>query len=387
MKLVSHAQIQKPKIKQKYHLLYFESFIILLKIVLINLENTKNKRNLILNYYSEIHLVIQGRGEKKFLGDNFNTEPSEVYINGIKNDSCKKKCDLNRDKNNITLRFEKQIESLQSMFDTLPNIIEIDISNFDTSKVKTMNRMFCDCKDLEKIIFGKINTSSVEDMYALFNGLSKLTSIDLSNFNTSRVKTMSFLFSGCSNLKFLDLSNFITYSINQIEYMFQSCSSLIFLNLKSFKFGNSIMMNGVFYLININVKYCTEDIKLKNYISTNYHIESACDNICFKENIKIDIINKCIESCINNGYEYEYNNICYEKCPTNTYAIFCDGDKCKDNTKINYHLSTNLCIYRRVVLGTMILTKRKEKIILVYGYTPLAGETREVRFGRSRAVS
>ena len=49
------------------------------------------------------------------------------------------------------------------------------------------------------------------------------------------------------------------------------------------------MMTGVFNLININVKYCTENINLKNYISANNHIESTCEDICFKENIKIDI--------------------------------------------------------------------------------------------------
>ena len=46
-----------------------------------------------------------------------------------------KTCNLVGDKNNITLIFDTQIESCYEMFDGLTNIIEIDLSNFDASKV------------------------------------------------------------------------------------------------------------------------------------------------------------------------------------------------------------------------------------------------------------
>ena len=48
------------------------------------------------------------------------------------------------------------------------DLLEIDVSNFDTSKVTTMNRMF--------------------------SGMSNLTSLDLSNFDTSKVTTMGSMF-------------------------------------------------------------------------------------------------------------------------------------------------------------------------------------------------
>ena len=46
----------------------------------------------------------------------------------------------------------------------LRDIIEIDMSNFDASMVKSMGYMFFQCINLEKINFGNINTSSVENM-------------------------------------------------------------------------------------------------------------------------------------------------------------------------------------------------------------------------------
>ena len=119
---------------------------------------------------SEIHLVIQGSGQQKVS----NIEPSEVLVNGVKDDSCSKTCNLVGDRNNITLKFNTQIESCRSMFSGLGNIIEIDLSNFDASNVKDMRFMFDDCSKLEKIEFGNINTPSLENMAGMFQGCSKL---------------------------------------------------------------------------------------------------------------------------------------------------------------------------------------------------------------------
>ena len=99
---------------------------------------------------SEIHLVIQGSGEQQLLKDSFSVEPSEVLVNGVKDDSCSKTCNLVGDRNNITLKFNTQIESCRSMFSGLGNIIEIDLSNFDASNVKDMRFMFDCCSKLDK---------------------------------------------------------------------------------------------------------------------------------------------------------------------------------------------------------------------------------------------
>ena len=55
---------------------------------------------------SEIHLVIQGSGEQKLLYDWYFTniqQPSEVLVNGVKDDSCSNTCNLVGGRNNITL--------------------------------------------------------------------------------------------------------------------------------------------------------------------------------------------------------------------------------------------------------------------------------------------
>ena len=111
------------------------SITFLLKIVLVNLITIKNIRNLN-NYISEIHLIIKGSGNQEILNSAFYTVPSEVIVNGnSKGDTCKKSCDLNEDINNVVLKFENKIKSCNLMFNHLKNIIEIDLSYFDTSEV------------------------------------------------------------------------------------------------------------------------------------------------------------------------------------------------------------------------------------------------------------
>ena len=118
----------------------FQTFIFLLKIALVDLITIKNFRNLN-NYISEIHLVVKGKGNKQILYSGFNTAPSEVIVNGIsKGDTCKTLCDLDEDINNVTLIFDKKINSCNWMFYNLENIIEIDLSYFDASEV-TMRKV------------------------------------------------------------------------------------------------------------------------------------------------------------------------------------------------------------------------------------------------------
>ena len=292
-----------------------------------NILTEEKGRNLI-NNFSEIHLVIQGTGVQNLLNNEYRNEPSEVLINEILKD-CTKSCNIESDiyNNKIILRFEEQIDTCEKMFCELTNIKEIDLTYFDASKVTSMNKMFYGCINLEKINFGNINTSSVKNMNYLFYNCSSLIFLELSSFNTSIVEEMENLFGFCSNLKFLDLSNFDISKVTTINSMFEKCSLLIFLNLKSFIIDASINISNAFNTESSYIKYCIEDINTINHLSGIININ--CTDICFQENMKIDITNNiCIESCLNTENNYEYNNICYNKCPKGTLV---NNNICEDN--------------------------------------------------------
>ena len=133
---------------------------------------------------SEIKLVISGNNEQNIINKSFYKAPSLAFVNNELSKDCKYTCQLTSDKNNITIRFNEEITSCEKMFSGIYNLIEIDLSNFDCSKVTSMNLMFSYCKNLTKINFGYINTSSVKDMSRLFEYCETLTSIDLTNFDT-----------------------------------------------------------------------------------------------------------------------------------------------------------------------------------------------------------
>ena len=72
----------KITIKRRYQSLNYILFFLLWKSVLVDLMNLMYLRNLN-NYDSEIRLIIQGSGNQKLLNDEFDVEPSEVFVNGI----------------------------------------------------------------------------------------------------------------------------------------------------------------------------------------------------------------------------------------------------------------------------------------------------------------
>ena len=335
---------------------------------------------------SEIYLTIEGKGTQLLIKRTFSPQPFEVLVNGIKDDTCTSSCYLKGDKSNITLRFNSEITTCNSMFERVENITEIDFSNFDFSKSQSFYCMFSACNKLEKVNFGNINSSSVKSMGVMFQcckslqsvdfskfdtsqvtdmgfmlnscsslkkidfgntntpmgnmfqGCSKLTSIDLSKFVTSKVNDMEGMFKSCNKLNYLDLSSFDTSNVVSITNMFDGCYSLIFLNLKNFKLNSTVNKLRTFNSISSTTIYCIEDKETKDFLS---EINSNCSNDCFKDNITIDYQNK---KCIGTCSKYEYNNICFNECPNGTYPLyyyqnndFENSKQCFNNTPIGYY--------------------------------------------------
>ena len=182
---------------------------------------------------SEIYLIIDGSGTQSIINSGFSTKPSEIYVKGEKKGENTGTCVLEEDRNNITLKFQDQIESCEEMFSGLVNLIEIYLSNFDASKVTSMFGMFSGCSNLQYINFGNINTSLVKNMELMFFGCSQLKSIDLSTLVTSSLENMKTTFQQCSQLTSVNFSNFDTSKVTSMSWMFEGCG-----NLETVTFGN-----------------------------------------------------------------------------------------------------------------------------------------------------
>ena len=134
----------------------------------------------------------------------------------------------------------------QVFFDGLENILEIDLSNFDTSKVTNMSFIFSGMSHLTTLDLSNFDTSQVTNMNNMFSGMSNLTTLNLSNFDTSQVTNMSNMFYNMSSLTTLDLSNFDTSKVTNMERMFNNMTNLTTLNLSNFDTSQVTNMSNMF---------------------------------------------------------------------------------------------------------------------------------------------
>ena len=180
------------------------------------------------------------------------TEPEKVYLNTDSSEMFYS--DLyaeQRIKNILDLDLSNfdtsKVTNMSYMFNGMFNLTSLDLSNFDTSKVTNMSLMFSGMRNLTTINLSSFDTSQVTDMRYMFNNMSNLTSLDLSKFDTSKVTNMLAMFASITNLTTLNLSNFDTSKVMSMEFMFCDMRSLTILNLSNFDTSNVTNMNAMFY--------------------------------------------------------------------------------------------------------------------------------------------
>ena len=130
-----------------------KSFFVLMKILIISFINIScfldehNKRNIFLKS-SEINLKVKGEDNVLILSPNFFHifTPNEIYIN---NEDTPHESNyeynlvyLNLDIINIKIKWDISITNTSYMFERCSQIVEMDLSGFDTSLVTEMSVCF-----------------------------------------------------------------------------------------------------------------------------------------------------------------------------------------------------------------------------------------------------
>ena len=139
-----------------------------------------------------------------------------------------------------------QVANMKWMFYGMRNLTSLNLSNFNTSKVTNMGYMFGDMPNLTTLNLSSFNTSNVTNMQQMFAGMRSLTTLNLSNFDTSKVTDMSDMFYNLSNLASLNLSNFDTSQVTNMNSMFNGMSNLIILDLSNFNTSKVKYMSNMF---------------------------------------------------------------------------------------------------------------------------------------------
>lgn len=140
-----------------------------------------------------------------------------------------------------TIRFEGKVyapSNSMNLFALSSKLESIDFTNFDTSRVTSMQAMFRGCTALTELDLSSFDTSNVTNMCAIFQECTSLKEINLSGWDTSKVTTMRYMFNSCSALKQLDLSSFDTRNVTTMESMFTNCRLLYELDISNFNTSN-----------------------------------------------------------------------------------------------------------------------------------------------------
>jgi surface protein len=156
----------------------------------------------------------------KFSSTGINKVSFKLYENIImdnmfQNVDTLQSLEMNTEKN-------AKILSMKSTFENCKNIESVNISNFDTSSLKSLRKLFFGVTS-PLITFNNFDTNYVEDMSFLFAN-TKYERIDMSLFNTKNVKDISYMFYGCSSLLEFDFSNFDTSNVKNMSYLFYNCN-------------------------------------------------------------------------------------------------------------------------------------------------------------------
>ena len=170
-----------------------------------------------------------------------NTNSRDMFLSGYSEQKIKNILEL--DLSNFDT---SQVTYMQSMFFGMSNLTSLNLSNFDTSNVTKMSFMFSEMSSLTTLNLSNFDTSNVTNMQYMFRDMSSLTSLNLSSFNTSNVTDMNNMFNHVSSLTSLDLSSFNTSNVTDMKAMFSSMHSLTTLDLSSFNTSNVTDMNAMF---------------------------------------------------------------------------------------------------------------------------------------------
>jgi len=171
------------------------------------LHNNLNNKYMI-KIKVEVDKILLYR-EIKFINklEDIDKNDIDIFINGIKSDY---KNSFEANKKGIyciKIIFKKNIKNCREMFKECMNIIEIDLSCFDTKTVTDMNMMFCRCDNLKEIDLSNFNTENVINMDSMFSECYNLRHLNISSFNTKKVENMYSMFA-YTGLNYLDISSF-----------------------------------------------------------------------------------------------------------------------------------------------------------------------------------
>ena len=232
-------------------------------VIFMGINEIVNLDTLDTTELTKMNSMFAGYGQQSIDVSNFNTSNvttmERMFIN----------CDSLVGIKGLNHFDTSKVTDMSAMFYFCCNLASLDVSNFNTSNVINMGGMFNRCRLLTSLNLSNFDTSKVTDMGSMFYDCNGLTSLNLSNFDTSKVTDMFGMFMNCSGLTSLNLSNFDTSKVTDMESMFNGCNSLASLNLSNFDTSKVTNMSKMFRECNSLASLNLSNFDTSNVINMN----------------------------------------------------------------------------------------------------------------------
>ena len=127
------------------------------------------------------------------------------------------------------------VTSMKGMFYYCHALEDLNFLIFDTSNVTLIGDLFYKCTSLKELnIYNADKYYDEKEIKIIQDSYPLLAELNISNFNTSKVTDMSFLFDSCYSLKKFHIINFDTSKVKEMNRIFFDCKELIDVNLSKF---------------------------------------------------------------------------------------------------------------------------------------------------------
>ena len=233
----------------------------------------------------------------------------------------------------ININFFINVNSLARLFENVPQLKEVNFTDFNMSEVTNMDSAFSGCTSLENVFFDGVDSRNLQTMNFLFKNCTNLKNVNLSPLNILNVATMNSPFQGCHNLQ-VNISSFPKISD---DFLLGTFSNLKFIaNEKIYDKLNILLLSHININLNITI-YVEQYLDNSCEKGEKEKCKTCCNNIrgnCFLCNdgyyLPIDSSNKKVcTSC-------SVKKHC-KKCIGLTSYILCQ--ECEEG----YILENNIC--------------------------------------------
>ena len=166
------------------------------------------------------------------------------------------------------------VKDMSAMFYKCSMLKELNIKKLDTGNVTNMSQMFRDLHSMQNIDVSTLNTHNVTNMSYMLSDI-EVTELDLSNFDTSNVVSMNNMFQYNQKLVSINMKGIDTSKVTNMSYMFYQCRNLKELDLSEFNTSNVTNMGNMFYdcrlieNIFIGGKWSVENVNISNQMFEN----------------------------------------------------------------------------------------------------------------------